>query len=157
LLRASLAPGQPPRYAYDGEIRKRAHRISWEEFVRWCERSGPPDLAPADIETFSDQAHADAATSTLAEGARQGTLGDVGDHWAFAGSWGFDLAKVEQLVDVWHGDADRNVPVSHAHVLDNLLPNARVRILADDGHFSIGRSVPDQVALLLDDAERGLE
>jgi pimeloyl-ACP methyl ester carboxylesterase len=156
LLRASLAPGQPPRYAYDEEIRKRAHRISWEEFVRWFERLGPPTLAPADIESFSDQAYADAATSTLAEGARQGTLGDVGDHWAFAGSWGFDLAKVEQPVDVWHGDADQSVPVAHAHVLGNLLPNARIRILADDGHLSIGRSVPDQVALLLDDGERGV-
>jgi pimeloyl-ACP methyl ester carboxylesterase len=153
LLRASLAPGQQPRYAYDGEIRKRAHRISWDEFVRWYDPSDLPDLAPADIEAFSNPTYAEGGMSTLAEGARQGSLGAVGDHWAFAGPWGFDVTMVEQPVDVWHGDADRNVPVSHAHVLDNLLPNARVRILANDGHYSIGLSVPEQASLLVDDAE----
>ena len=157
LLRASLAPGQPPRYAYDGEIRERAHRISWGEFVRWFDPSDhQPQFAPVDTEAFNNAAYADAAMATLAEGARQGSLGAAGDHWAFAGPWGFDVAKVEQPVEVWHGDADRNVPASHAHALGNLLPNAWVRILADDGHYSIGRSVPDQARSLLDTAERGL-
>lgn len=155
LLRASLAPGQPPRNAYDGEIRKRAQRIAWEEFVRWFDPSEhPPQFAHADIEAFSDAAYADAATSTLAEGARQGNLGAAGDQWAFAGPWEFDLAEVAQPVEVWLGDADRSIPVAHAHALGNRLPNARVRILADDGHYSIGLRVPDQAKLLLDNAER---
>lgn len=112
-----------------------------------------PDFAPADIEAFSSPAYADAGMSTLAEGTRREHLGAVGDHWAFAGPWGFDLTTVEQRVDVWHGDADRNVPVAHAHVLGNLLPNAWVRILANDGHIAIGLSVPEQATLLVDDAE----
>jgi pimeloyl-ACP methyl ester carboxylesterase len=159
LLRAALAPEQPPRYPYDEQIRERAHRIPWDEFVSWYVPSDPselPDFAPADIEVLSDPAYADGARSMLAEGTRQGHLGTVGDHWAFAGPWGFDVTTVEQPVDIWHGDADRNVPVAHAHVLANLLPNARVRILADDGHFSIGVRVPEQTSLLADDAERGL-
>lgn len=86
--------------------------------------------------------------STLAEGTRQGRLGVAGDHWAFAGAWGFDVNEVEQPVDVWHGDADSRVPVSHAHAFGELLPHARVRILEGEGHHSIGRSVPDQVRLL---------
>ncbi len=152
LLRASLAPSQPPRNAYDGEIRERAHRISWEEFLRWFDPSqDPPDFAPADVEAFSDPVYGEAAMSALAEGARQGHLGVVGDLWAFVGAWGFDVSKVGQWVDVWHGDADTRVPVSHAQVLGALLPNARVRILVGEGHYSVGRSVPDQVALLTSD------
>jgi hypothetical protein len=62
------------------------------------------------------------------------------------------VTEVEQPVDVWHGDVDRNVPVAHAHVLDNLLPNARVRLLAHDGHFSICLRAADQASLSVADA-----
>jgi pimeloyl-ACP methyl ester carboxylesterase len=149
LLRASLAPGQPPRNTYDSEIRKRAHRIAWEEFLGWFDPlEDPPDFAPADVEAFSDPAFSEAAMSTLAEGMQQGHLGVAGDHWAFAGAWGFEVDETEQPVDVWHGDADSRVPVSHAHVFGEILPHARVRILEGEGHYSIGRSAPDQVRLL---------
>ena len=147
LLRACLAPGQPPRSAYDAEIRQRAHQASWAEFLAWFAPS-EPDFAPADIEAFADPSYREAAMSALAEGTRQGSLGAARDHWAFAGPWGIEMGSIEQPVDIWHGDADRSVPVSHAHVLGELLPNARVRTLAGEGHYSIGRSVPNQVSLL---------
>jgi pimeloyl-ACP methyl ester carboxylesterase len=151
LLRAALAPFQPPRNAYDVEIRKRAHQVPWSEFLEWFEPTEPPEFAPADLEAFSDPAYAEAGLATIAEGGRQGNLGDAGDHWAFAGPWGFDVRDVEQPVDIAHGDDDRNVPVSHAEVLGTLLPSATVRILAGEGHYSIGRHVPEQVAFLIGD------
>jgi pimeloyl-ACP methyl ester carboxylesterase len=154
LLRASLAPGQPPRNDYDVEIRARAHRIPWSDFVEWFEPTEPPDLAPADLEAFSDAAYAKAGLATVAEGRRQGVLGDAGDHWAFAGPWGFDVRDVEQPVDIAHGDDDRNVPVFHAEVLGDLLPNVTVRVLPGEGHYSIGRHVPAQVAFVLGDQRR---
>jgi pimeloyl-ACP methyl ester carboxylesterase len=148
LLRACLAPGQPPRSPYDVEIRQRAHQASWAEFLNWFDPSRGPDLAPADVEAFADPSFAKAAMSTLAEATRQGNLGAAGDQWAFARSWGFEMDRIEQPVDVWHGDEDRSVPVSHAHVLGEMLPNARVRTLAGEGHLSIALSVPNQVSLL---------
>jgi pimeloyl-ACP methyl ester carboxylesterase len=151
LLRAALAPNQPPRNAYDSEIQARAHRISWDDFLGWFDPSAdPPEFAPADVEAFSDPVYNEAAMSTLAEGAQQGLLGVVGDHWAFAGHWGFEVKEVGQPVHVWHGDADTRVPVSHAHVLRSLLPSAEIRILAAEGHYSIGRHFPDQVELAAD-------
>ena len=86
--------------------------------------------------------------ATLAEATRQGNLGAAGDQWAFVRSWGFEIDRIEQPVDLWHGDADRSIPLSHARSLGEMLPNARVRILAGDGHFSIGLRVPEQVGLL---------
>ena len=148
LLRACLAPGQPPRYPYDAEIRERAHQGSWTEFLDWLDPSQGPGFAPADVEAFADPSFAEAATATLAEATRQGNLGVAGDQWAFVRPWGFEMERVEQPVDVWLGDADRSIPISHAQVLGEALPNARVRILAGDGHYSIGLRVPEQVSLL---------
>ena len=151
LLRAALAPGQPPRNADDAEIRKRAHHVPWSEYLDWFDPAAQPEFAPADLEALSDPAYGEAALAALAEGGRQGKLGIAADHWAFAGPWGFDVRDVEQRVDIAHGDDDRNVPVSHARMLGDLLPNATVRVLAGDGHYSIGRDVPEQVALLTGD------
>ena len=153
LLRACLAPEQPPRYAYDFEIRERAHQGSWTEFLNWFDASRGPDLAPVDIEALADPSYAEGATATLAEATRQGNLGAAGDQWAFARSWGFEMDRIKQPVDVWQGDADRSIPLSHAHVLAEMLPNARLHILAGEGHLSIGRSVPKQASLLTSDEQ----
>ncbi len=40
LLRAALAPGQPPRNPYDVEIRRRAHHVPWSEFPRVVRADG---------------------------------------------------------------------------------------------------------------------
>jgi pimeloyl-ACP methyl ester carboxylesterase len=148
LLRACLAPGQPPRYPYDVEIREQALQGTWTEFLEWLDTSQGPGFSPADIEAFADPSFAEAAMATLAEATRQGNLGVAGDQWAFVRPWGFEMHRIEQPVDVWLGDADQSIALSHAHVLGELLPNARVQILAGDGHFSIGLRVADQVRLL---------
>ena len=151
LLRASLAPGQGPRDEHDREIREQAQQLSWEEFQGWFEPGDEGEFAPADIEALSDAAYAEAALATLGEGARQGSPGIAGDFWAFESPWGFEWSAVNQPVDIWHGNEDRAVPVSHAHALCDLLAHARVRVLAGDGHISIGRTVPEQVGLLAND------
>lgn len=150
LLRAALAPNQDPRNARDVEIRQRAGRVPWPEFENWYERRGGDGLtlAAADEEAFADPFYMEAAMATLTDGSRQGPLGDAGDQWALATPWGFELGAIVQPVDLWHGDADTVVPVSHARALSSALPNATLRILPGDGHFSIGRRVAEQVALI---------
>jgi pimeloyl-ACP methyl ester carboxylesterase len=148
LLRAALAPGQGPRNAFDVEIREHARRLTWEGFRAWFAPPDDVEFAPADMDALGDPVFAETALATLAEGARQGTLGAAGDMWAFEASWGFACNAVDQRVDIWHGDEDRAVPVSHAYALRDELPNADVRVLAGEGHISIGRAVPEQLALV---------
>ena len=156
LLRAALAPDQGPRTAHDIEIRERAGHVSWQEFEAWYESRLEDELrfAPADEQAFADPKFAEAVTATLAEGARQGSLGDAADQWAFATPWGFDLASIGQPVEIWHGNADTLVPPAHAHELAAALPNANLRLFPDDGHFSIGLRALEQAELIVG-ASRG--
>ena len=151
VLVASIAPEQELRSPIDIELKERAATMSWVEFERVFESGLMDELAkvsPADEEAFADAAYMEAAMATITEGARQGAGGDASDQWAFAKPWGIELESVTQPVDIWHGDADGVVPVSHAHVLTERLPNASLHILPGEGHFSIGRYVPDQLSMV---------
>lgn len=126
--------------------------MSWQEFVDWYESEDElAEMSPADQEAFAAPAYLEAAMATITEGTRQGPAGDASDMWAFATPWGFELTAVVQPVDIWHGDADTQVPVSHAYVLEAALPRATLHVLPGDGHFSIGRHVPDLLASLASD------
>lgn len=150
LLRASLAPGLAPRHDDEAAWREHAALLTWPEFATWYTGADTADsFSPADQLAFSDPAYLEATRATLAEGAAQGTAGDAGDHWATATSWGFDLLAVTQPVDVWHGEADRAVPPAHARALAALLPTATLRLLPDEGHYSIGRYALEQLAPLV--------
>ena len=152
MLTAALAPEQAPRNAHDLEINKRAGRVSWQEFVDSYESEDEqPEMSPADKEAFAAPAYLEAAMATITEGTRQGPAGDASDRWAFATPWGFELTAVVQPVDIWHGDADTRVPVSHAYFLEAALPRAKLQILPGEGHFSIGRRTPDLLAGIASD------
>ena len=146
VLVASLAPGWEPGSAHDQEIVERAGLVPWDAFAEWYETDlagevGP--LAPADDEAFADPAYLESAMATIEESARQGSIGDASDQWAFATPWGFDVADVSQHVDIWHGDADTVAAPTGAHVLHGMLPDSTVHSLPGDGHFSIGLRMAD--------------
>ena len=53
----------------------------------------------------------------------------------FASDWGFPLEAVSVPVHVWHGSADRNVPVEHAAVIAARCPAARRHVVPGGGHL----------------------
>lgn len=153
IVQAGNAPDQPIERDRDHEITEMVATLPWDEFTAGYTSNVGDELAhlaPADEERFADPAFVEVATATVAEGARQGALGEACDGWAWALPWGFELAAVTQPVDVWHGDADTIVPISHAHALHAGLPDSTLHVLPGDGHFSISRHFPDQVAVLVD-------
>lgn len=151
IVQAGNAPDQPLERARDHEIVEMVATLPWDEFTAGYTSNVADelgDLAPADEERFADPAFLGAATAAVTEGARQGPLGEACDGWAWALPWGFALADVTQPVDVWHGTADTVVPFAHAEALHAGLPDATLHTLPGDGHFSISRHFPDQVAVL---------
>jgi pimeloyl-ACP methyl ester carboxylesterase len=86
---------------------------------------------------FADAAFIGAAVAAATEGARQGTRGEAADHWATTTPWRLDLGAIAAPVDIWHGTADRVVPVDHAFVLHELISGSRLHLLPGEGHFSI--------------------
>ena len=83
----------------------------------------------------TDAAHSREVAQYLA-GVQQDCLGHGDDGWwedwaALLSPWGFDVARIEVPVQLWHGEKDVSAPPSHGHWLAE-------HILGLDAHF------PDQ-------------
>lgn len=80
------------------------------------------------------------------DGCRQGARGAVLDYRLWALPWDLDWAAVRGPVHLFHGDADRTVPLHHARDLVDRLPDAVLHVVPDAGHFSIQDCAPDALA-----------
>jgi pimeloyl-ACP methyl ester carboxylesterase len=78
------------------------------------------------------------------EGCEEIADGDIwgwfDDDKATWGDWGFDPAEASVPVTIWHGAEDQTVPAAHARWLAENIPDARLRLLPGEGHFSLGAS-----------------
>jgi pimeloyl-ACP methyl ester carboxylesterase len=71
------------------------------------------------------------------EACRQGPAGPAEDISLIARPWGFDLDAVKVPVLLWHGELDRNVPVTAGRYLASVFPNCRATFYAEDAHLSV--------------------
>lgn len=69
--------------------------------------------------------------------AQNGVWGWFDDDHAIWGEWGFDPARIEVPVSIWHGGQDRFVPPAHGEWLGANVPAARLHLLPDEGHLSL--------------------
>jgi pimeloyl-ACP methyl ester carboxylesterase len=74
--------------------------------------------------------------AALRESVRQGVRGPLWDVVLYAQAWGFRLEDIGIPVTLWHGMADRLVPLAHARVVASALPHARLHVV-EGGHFSL--------------------
>ena len=109
-------------------------------------RAGRPDLVlrllagdppPADRRALADPRFRPAAVAAFAEAFRQGSAAAVAELRRYVSPWGFDPEAVAAPVSLWHGTADRTVPVAIGRRLAQSLPRCRSRFLEGEGHFSL--------------------
>ena len=55
----------------------------------------------------------------------------------YANPWGFDLSNIALPVTLWQGGRDQVVPPAHARYLAAALPRSDLRLLPNEGHFSL--------------------
>lgn len=85
------------------------------------------------------------------EGLRPGYEGMRDDNLTTILPWGFELARIQVPVQVWHGGRDRFVPISHAEWVVARIPKADVHLERDEGHLStLVRRVPAAQSWLAD-------
>ncbi|MFN8103111.1 MAG: alpha/beta hydrolase [Acidimicrobiia bacterium] len=60
----------------------------------------------------------------------------VGDALVFMQPWHFSLRDVDVPVTIWHGGADRLVPVDHGRHMSELIPGAAFVTVPGEGHFA---------------------
>jgi pimeloyl-ACP methyl ester carboxylesterase len=98
--------------------------------------------APGNIEIMVD---------SIREGFRQDSRGVAQDDVLTNREWGFDLEGVEPRIDIWHGEADVNVPVHAGKHLQDVLPNTRATFLPGAGHFFIFGRWEEILSTLIDE------
>ncbi len=81
--------------------------------------------------------HAHGPPDYLKDALRQGPAGVIEDYRVFGGPLGFGLEEVACPVDVWQGEEDTLVPVSHARVLADRLPEGTLHLCPGEGHISL--------------------
>jgi pimeloyl-ACP methyl ester carboxylesterase len=95
------------------------------------------EAAPAaDQQIISDPAWQAAFTRGICEALAPGVDGWLDEVLAIAGDWpDVDPTAVACSVTWWHGDADRNCPLSAAQRLVGRLPDARLIVSTGTGHL----------------------
>ncbi len=79
------------------------------------------------------------------------TAAMIDDYLVCRRHWGFDPADMPIPVTLWHGGADRLVPLAHARTLAAAIPDCTARVAPDGGHFFYSRSLAEIIGSLLPD------
>ena len=87
----------------------------------------------------------------IQEAFRQGTVGAVQDMQLYSQDWGFSLQEINSHIDIWHGDADKVVPISHSHYLHEHLPDSTFNTVAGQAHFSLPITCAEMILAQLTD------
>jgi len=93
------------------------------------------DAPPSDRAIMSDPVWQRMSRENIAETLRQGAEGWTDESLAMHGKWDFDPSEVQTSVTWWHGDDDKNAPLSAARRVVATLPKVDLRTWHDEGHF----------------------
>ena len=107
-------------------------------------------IPEADKAVLYEPGNVEIVVSSIREGFRQGSRGVAQDDTLTNRDWGFDLKRVQPRIDLWHGDADVNVPIHAAEYLRDTLPNTRAMFLPGQGHFLLLSHWEDVLTALVD-------
>jgi pimeloyl-ACP methyl ester carboxylesterase len=107
-------------------------------FRRWPEmsiRATSGQLSSSDIEIMSRPEVRSAYIDSYRRAPTTSALAAAQDFSLFARGWGFRLEDITTPVHVWHGDDDRNVPISHGRLQAERIPGARMHDCPGEGHL----------------------
>lgn len=131
LMRIFFADGRLLRIVL-GLAARRA-RSSPDHFLRLLTRS----FASVDREILAQPAVHEIYVRDTLETYRQGGRGHAEDMLALGRPWGFLPEDLRSEVRLWHGGADRSVPVAIAQAMTEVLPRCRARFYPGQGHLVI--------------------
>jgi len=109
-------------------------------FRRWPEmalRAAARQLPASDIEILSRPYVKAAFINDYRRASSTSALAAAQDLALFARDWGFRLEEISAPVSIWHGDDDRNVPISHGRLQAARIPAARFYECPGQGHLLV--------------------
>jgi pimeloyl-ACP methyl ester carboxylesterase len=114
--------------------------LSASVFRRWPEvalRAASGQVPPSDLEVLSRPQVQAAFVEDYRRASSTSALAAAQDFALFCTDWGFRLDDIDVPVDLWHGDDDRNVPVSHGRLQAERIPGARFHLCPGQGHMLV--------------------
>lgn len=97
--------------------------------VRWLQSS--------DAEVLREARAFDACFESARQAWRASAGGIIADAQIYTMPWGFPLQEIRVPVRLWHGERDRTFSFRLAEELATRLPNCKLRIVENTGHFSL--------------------
>jgi pimeloyl-ACP methyl ester carboxylesterase len=94
------------------------------------------DAPEKDRAVMADPAWQKVSHADTAEALKQGAEGWTDESLALHHDWDFDLGQVQTTVTWWHGDDDKNAPLSAARRAASKLRQVDLRVWKSEGHFA---------------------
>ena len=94
------------------------------------------DAPEADRAIMSDPVWQRMAHANTEEAMRQGAEGWTDESMALHAPWDFDPGAIRTSVTWWHGDDDKNAPISAARRGARQVPGCDLRVWHAEGHFA---------------------
>ena len=83
------------------------------------------------------------------ESYRQGIEGVVQEWKLYVADWGIDLKSIQFPISLWYGTKDKMAPVYRGLYYDTELPNSTLKLIDNQGHFSLIRNHLDEILIEL--------
>jgi pimeloyl-ACP methyl ester carboxylesterase len=131
LLPGRLSPGLT-RLIYGNPLP--AWLMYWNPLARLVRSTR---LAVADEAALAETHHHRTLNMSMRDALRYGAPGARQDLWLYTHNWHVAWADWSIPLAIWHGQADRLVPIDHAYWYQQHLPAAQLHAIAHEGHFSI--------------------
>jgi pimeloyl-ACP methyl ester carboxylesterase len=106
-----------------------------------------------DKESMLQSGNLDMWFADVREGYKQGWQGVALDDIIIIQDWGFDIADINCRIDIWHGEQDRNVPISSSEYMQERIPNSRATFLPGEEHLFLLSHWATVVQTLVTDLE----
>jgi len=110
-------------------------------FRRWPDRAlrmaSRGQLPSSDVEVMSRPEVKSAFVADYRRSSSTSARAAAQDFFLFARDWGFRLEDITPPVHIWHGDEDRNVPISHGRILAQRIPGAHIHEYSGQGHMLV--------------------
>jgi len=102
-------------------------------------------MPPADRAIFAQEITKRLVCESIREALRPGVSGALWEFQIYSHPWGFDPAGITAPITLWHGEADATIPLFHSQSLADMMPNAKLHILPEEGHFSLALGQTDKI------------
>ena len=93
------------------------------------------DAPAADRKVMADPAFRRVERESTAEALKQGAEGWTDESYSFLQPWDFDPGAIRAHVAWWHGDDDKNAPLSAARRVLDQIRDADLHVWHHEGHF----------------------